>query len=915
MNLVRIKISDWRSTAARELLLQPGLNILRGENEAGKSTIVEAIHKALYWDHTARKAKNDNIDFIAPANNPNARPTVELELLIGPARVTVTKTVSSKKDHRQCTLKVLDPQGGERTFRDAQAEEKLRELLARSHAMPGLDWSEQSEGYAYLAESLPIAACAALSIGKDGTIMPSARLEQLRKRIGAARDEQLNKQLKQPLADSAKAGTLAYERRQTRQQKREELATVKSQLAKVDELRRNILKLDREAAGLGPQLEQAKALRKTRQAQQKRQKEAEGARAKCSEMADACQRDLAAAEKRVEEIESLRKQRDSQTLSGDRLDEQLKQLEPARQAAFQHCDRVKGDRIRAEGSLASVRRRIDAHTSRLEVFQQTDACTQAQQSFDQSEALQSALAQAEKAFDAIGPWPTGEDIGRWRKAFAELSALKRDAMSSLQLNFEPTRPLRIEWNADSGPTQALTAEPGAPATLGAVRSLRLEIEGLGRLQISCGATELAELLKTIQQQADSLNQSLSAHGAAVDELPGGFDRLEEIRIRGEEAERGVKEARRQAGQAGRELGDRDRLRKQLKDAQQKLTSAITRLETLKSLVPEGLDADGLRAEIERLKDEERAQQGSYQQLVEAGGSAERELAALDKKYSLAEQQLSQARAAAGEASRRLLELERDGLADDVRRQNIHQLRVKTAGLESEVAHAQQAVTDLGPAISDDELAAQDTKLVALDGKVGDINLQLAEKRAELRTICGNDPQGELQRLEQEIGDLDARLVGEERKLGALALLDGVLAQQRQSLARLIAKPLNERIAPWLRQIRGLPTELEIDADTSRITRIITDRGGYRDELPFEEHSEGLKGQVGLLVRLTLARLTAEQNGGQHFVVLDDPLTETSPFRRPEMFRILQQAAEHLQILLVTCHEDAVALLPGHVIAF
>ena len=184
MNIVRIKISDWRSISGRELLLEPGLNILRGENEAGKSTIVEAIQKALYWDHTARKQKNDNIDFIVPANNPNARPTVELELRIGQTRVIINKTVSGKKDHRQCTLKVLDPQAGERTFRNAQAEEKLRDLLARSHAMPGLDWSDQSEGYAYLAESLPIAACGGASIGKDGTIMPSARLEQLRKRIG-----------------------------------------------------------------------------------------------------------------------------------------------------------------------------------------------------------------------------------------------------------------------------------------------------------------------------------------------------------------------------------------------------------------------------------------------------------------------------------------------------------------------------------------------------------------------------------------------------------------------------------------------------------------------------------------------------------------------------------------------------------
>ncbi|HEY5316321.1 MAG TPA: hypothetical protein VIK18_27575, partial [Pirellulales bacterium] len=373
--------------------------------------------------------------------------------------------------------------------------------------------------------------------------------------------------------------------------------------------------------------------------------------------------------------------------------------------------------------------------------------------------------------DAIGPWPGGEAIGRWRKDFAELSALKRDAMSSLQLAFEPARPLRIEWSADSGPTSALMAEPGAPAKLGAVRSLRLEIEGVGRLQFSCGATELAELLNTIQQQTSSLNQSLSSHGVAVDELPGGFDRLEEIRIRGEEAERGVKEARRQLGLAGRELGDRDRLRKQLNDCQQKLNSAVTRLEALKSLVPEGLDADGLTTEIQRLKDEERAYHTTYQELANGGAAAERELAALDKKYAVAEQQLSQARAAAGEASRRLIELERDGLADDIRRQNISQLRIKMAGLESDVARAEQAVADLGPAISDDELAAQDASAESLNKQVDDLKQALAGQRGELRTICGNDPQGELERLEQEIGELDARLAAEERKLAALALLD------------------------------------------------------------------------------------------------------------------------------------------------
>jgi uncharacterized protein YhaN len=46
------------------------------------------------------------------------------------------------------------------------------------------------------------------------------------------------------------------------------------------------------------------------------------------------------------------------------------------------------------------------------------------------------------------------------------------------------------------------------------------------------------------------------------------------------------------------------------------------------------------------------------------------------------------------------------------------------------------------------------------------------------------------------------------------------------------------------------------------------------------------------------------------VVLDDPLTDTSPNRRPEMFRVLSQAAKEMQILFVTCHADALATLPG-----
>ena len=56
----------------------------------------------------------------------------------------------------------------------------------------------------------------------------------------------------------------------------------------------------------------------------------------------------------------------------------------------------------------------------------------------------------------------------------------------------------------------------------------------------------------------------------------------------------------------------------------------------------------------------------------------------------------------------------------------------------------------------------------------------------------------------------------------------------------ISKPLNDRIGPWLRQIRGVTTRVLIDEKEGRITEVDTEEGGQVIRLPFGGLSEGTK---------------------------------------------------------------------------
>ena len=97
--------------------LQGGVTIIAGDNEEGKSTLLEAIRAGLFERHNVGGKAIENMQPFGST----VRPEIELEFEIDGEAYTISKGFAQKPSARLST-----PNG---TFEGPAAEEKLAELL------------------------------------------------------------------------------------------------------------------------------------------------------------------------------------------------------------------------------------------------------------------------------------------------------------------------------------------------------------------------------------------------------------------------------------------------------------------------------------------------------------------------------------------------------------------------------------------------------------------------------------------------------------------------------------------------------------------------------------------------------------------------------------------------------------------
>ena len=105
-----------------------GVVIISGSNEAGKSTILDALDMVLTQKHTTGKAQ---YKLMRPVGR-DVPTTITLDATIGPHRINLTKTYFKQK---RCELRILTPTVENLT--GGEAEQRLEDILAE-HIDPTL---------------------------------------------------------------------------------------------------------------------------------------------------------------------------------------------------------------------------------------------------------------------------------------------------------------------------------------------------------------------------------------------------------------------------------------------------------------------------------------------------------------------------------------------------------------------------------------------------------------------------------------------------------------------------------------------------------------------------------------------------------------------------------------------------------
>lgn len=863
MRLSRIRVEQFKKFRQPFEIadLAPGLNLFTGANEAGKSTLVTAIRAAFF-----ERYRSSSVDDLRPWGDTSASPSVELEFTVRAETYRLSKRFLGKK---RCELQI-----GNRQMDGTDAEDHLAELLGFQHAgkgaskaehwgIPGLLWIQQGsaqdihDAVDHASDHLRTALNASL-----GEIASSGGDEVLAT-VQSLRNELLTATTNKPRGPWQEAIELAATLEQTVQDLDVEIAAYRDKVDRlaalrgdhaIDETEKPWTTFRQQEQAAAAKLDTIRQVEATLQSDRQRAGQiATQVKLLRDQLDTFAGQEHAVATRRtaVDKAEQAR-------AAGNALVEQWQTR--AREATDCHAATRETLRlVRQEANRRDLTRQRDDFARKLETIATALA---------QAEAEQSALIELQKQL--VASEFALDDLKTLREQQSQLRELRirRDTVATrLSFDLADGRHIEIGQQAITGRGERLLTE-----------TTRIDLPGLGQLDISPGGADLAELGRQELRLSDS-------HAALLQRL--GLASLE------------VAESRHQSNL-------------------QRQAEAKTATATLKALAPKGIEA--LRAEQAGHK----ARAKEIEQAIALLPVAPKSVTALptlsaaeaaeeDARQSLDQinQQLNQARIDAGNAQTAFESATRELAAA--------QALLDAPDRAARLLAANQALVDTRA-----EQDTLDTRIETLTRQIAEANPdilrqdverfrksaeQLEKQHAERRDLLmrlevelqTTGAQGLEERRAEAARDLEQaqRRVSElHRRAKALDYLLNLLRDKRAALTRKLQAPLQKHLNRYL-QLLFPHASLEIDENLSPGPLTRTGSNGTESGA-FEALSFGAREQMGVISRLAYADLLKEA-GRPTLIILDDALVHSDEARLAQMKRLLFDAATRHQILLFTCH--------------
>jgi hypothetical protein len=866
MKLKRLRIENFKRFRAPLELgdFADGLNLFVAPNEAGKSTVAEAIRAAFF-----ERYKSSSASGLRPWSDSSATPSVEIDFEFSGKSARLSKAFLGKK---RCQLSIDG-----RVLDGTEAEDHLGEMLGFSFAgrggsspehmgIPGLLWIKQGTSHE-LAQAVSFASDHLRNaLGDSLGELASTSGDDVIKAVESERNQLLTPSTEAPrgtYAESLKRCSALEEELEALSSEIDAYRTAVDRLATLrrdhgqESEARPWLALREQLAQAQAKLDAAAGLADKRAAQDQLLKQATAQVVAVRQQLQLMERDEEALTVREANLEAAQ----GKLIKAQGL---LQAWEPRHE----------------EASLTSTKAR-----ERLVVARQVAAWQAQEKSVadltSQEQALQRSQSQAQLEqeeltrlqADALSLALPGAELKRLREGTDRLrtAQAKLDAVSTaLDFELEPGAKVRVAGTEVIG-DERLTV----------VTRTAIDIEGVGHITVLPGGEDLQSLIGERDRQNDELAALLQSLGVANLAAAEARERLHTQRVAESKAAAAVLAAHAPKGLASLEA-DVAAVSTKLTEARQMLESlalvvgaepvsvSVSQAESDESSAKVVLDDASIQLNEAKLAvSEAKALVSAAQDELVAARATLNDPLRADKKAAASHAltdalaRETTAQATANSLSEQLRTLNVSVLQQDVE-------RFERSARQLEAAHAQRA------------------------GEIIRLEADLEAKGALGLEELAADKQRELDQVKRRCAEL-------ERRAKALNYLLQLLTEKRSALAQRLRAPLQKHLNHYL-QILFPGSSIEVGEDLSpgRITRVGTN-GAETGE--FEELSVGAREQMGVVARLAYADLLQEA-GKPTLLILDDALVHTDKDRLDQMKRVLYDAASRHQILVFSCHPQA-----------
>lgn len=842
--------------------LESGLCIIAGNNEAGKSTLLQAIRAALF-----DRYKSSVGEQFRPYGA-KVSPRVAITFELGGIVYRLNKVFSRKRDGSAS----LEYTCGSRTHRleGTEAEDYLAELLGFEFAKKGGSRSEL-QGLAGLLWVEQTKAMAAVDLSDTSRRRVQSVFEhEMRELLGGDSGDALHQRITEmwgeyfgkngPVGAYKKLADVLDGLSRDVESKRAELVEYEGKVDHLESRQRRLQAyVDDNALELS---------RNRLQHADEALRQIDGLRAALTDASsevELVQSKLQLAEhshiQRKKSIEQLRLAEEQAEAFNQRHRELAQKLALARERAEDYARALQG-----------LKRAKSAKDELLRVAGQLDELTDLQRNQSQwHERLQSARKVDQLRREAVASRDsitlTGHDLDELRAHHHE-AELARARLQSAATRFgyqlEPGVTASLDGKPIVADGHALLSEPA-----------QLEIEKIGRFHIKPGGDALEIHRSKLISSESLVEQKLAMHG---------METLAEAEGRWREKQKFSEMA--QIHQASLEG-----------IAPAGISDLEDRVVTLSAKIKE---LEGVLGDNRALNPDRPALESEASAIMQQIASLEQACHESSQKVGTLREENSAAQAQQVELQRQAATL-RDALAQ-ARVENSDetvftayvaaQATLETANQQLTVAR--EALRAQNPELLESELERTKRVFEDLQQEIEELNQLVHDAKVELSALGQKGLSEELAAAEGRLSFAQLEFDLADRQARALDLLKQTLDASFKSAREIAARPITEKLIPYLKQL--IPDAQPL-VDENMVLAGIERKGTHE---PFEELSIGTREQLAILIRLAYADLLSEA-GQPVVIILDDALVNSDDDRRDQMKSILYQASKRYQVIILTCH--------------